>query len=622
MNLFEAAQPRKPSVDLQEIKAALSKATIFACDLETTGLDRFEDRITIVALACEDEKGEIKGWAIETSDYPLEVIYRELRDVFHDKEKTIIYHNASFDVKFLNHFGVYTSNRLADTMIMAWLIDEDRARRGNPGFGLKANVLKYLNYKMSSYDEARSLFGDFEDYAADDAVQTLRLFRLFEKKLADIKLLDWFWKVEMPTTRILIEVETRGVCLDKKQLKIIKKEAWVLVEKLEKEIHEIVGYKFDVSSPKQLSNVLFSELKLGVRSDGTNEFSHRGKNLEWSTAKAVIQAIQRSVSGCKKFSHMKCGHRLANKILEFREINTRQNVFIKPLLERCRISPIIHPRFIQIGTVTGRFASKDPNYQNLPRKGGVRKAFVARPGFKICKADFSQAELRLMAHMSGDAVMMSLYRNGEDIHQATADACGISRQAAKAVNFGLIYRMSAKRLIGQLAMQGIQITEDEAYRYIKKYFRNYRKVRAYHKKVEKRVMQRLDANGEYGWVKSLGGRYRRLDHSYLTDKETSYTAITKAINFTIQGGVSDLIKVAMVDCQNVFRKNGWLNPENNVWDACIQGQIHDEIFVECREDIAEDVSEIITYAMVNSGKKYNIRVPMNADADIVDSLAK
>jgi len=234
----------------------------------------------------------------------------------------------------------------------------------------------------------------------------------------------------------------------------------------------------------------------------------------------------------------------------------------------------------------------------------------------------SQAELRLMAHMSGDAVMMSLYRNGEDIHQATADACGISRQAAKAVNFGLIYRMSAKRLIGQLAMQDIQITEDQAYQYIKRYFRNYRKVRGYHKRVETRVMQRLDDNGEYGWVQSLGGRYRRLDHAYLTDKETSYTAITKAINFTIQGGVSDLIKVAMVDTQNVFRKNKWLDPEQNIWHACIQGQVHDEIFVECREDIAEDVSEIITYAMVNAGKKYNIRVPMNADADIVDSLAK
>ena len=622
MNLFEASQERKPSVDLQEVKEALSKATIFACDLETTGLDRTEDKITIVALACENEQGEITGWAIETRDYPLEVINRELYDIFHDKEKTIVFHNASFDIKFLNHFGIYTNNKLADTMIMAWLMDEDRRRRGHPGFGLKANVLKFLNYKMSSYDEARSLFGDFEDYAADDAVQTLRLFRYYEKELLKIHLLEWFWKTEMPITKILIEVETRGVSLDKKQLKTIKREAWELLETLEKEIYEMVGYKFDVGSPKQLAKVLFGELKIGMRSDGTNEFSHRGKSGEWSTANAVMLAIGRSSPNCRQSDHTKCGHTLVGKLLKFREINTRQNVFIKPLLERCRISPIIHPRFIQIGTVSGRFASKDPNYQNLPRKGGVRKAFVARPGHKIVKADYSQAELRLMAHMSGDPIMIQLYRAGEDIHQATADACGITRQAAKAVNFGLIYRMSANRLQAQLALQGIEIPIEEAFKYVKRYFRNYRKVRNYHKRVEQVVMQRLDQNGEYGWVRTLGGRYRRLDRSYLTDKETSYTAITQAINTTIQGGVSDLIKVAMVDCQNAFRKNNWLNPEQNIWHACIQGQVHDEIFVECKEEIAQDVSDIITHAMVNAGLKYKIKVPMNADAEIVDSLAK
>jgi DNA polymerase-1 len=426
----------------------------------------------------------------------------------------------------------------------------------------------------------------------------------------------------MPTTKVLIEVETRGVCLDKKQLKTIKREAWELLETLEKEIYEMVGYKFDVGSPKQLAKVLFGELKIGMRPDGTNEFSHRGKSGEWSTANAVMSAIGRSAPSCKKADHTKCGHTLVGKLLKFREINTRQNVFIKPLLERCRISPIIHPRFIQIGTVSGRFASKDPNYQNLPRKGGVRKAFIARPGHKIVKADYSQAELRLMGHMSGDPIMIQLYRNGEDIHQATADACGITRQAAKAVNFGLIYRMSANRLQGQLALQGIEITIEDAYKYVKRYFRNYKMVRNYHKRVETVVMQRLDQNGEYGWVKTLGGRYRRLDRDYLTNKETSYTAITQAINTTIQGGVSDLIKVAMVDCQNAFRKNNWLNPEQNVWHACIQGQVHDEIFVECKEEIAEDVRDIITHSMVNAGLKYKIKVPMTADAEIVDSLAK
>jgi DNA polymerase I-like protein with 3'-5' exonuclease and polymerase domains len=234
----------------------------------------------------------------------------------------------------------------------------------------------------------------------------------------------------------------------------------------------------------------------------------------------------------------------------------------------------------------------------------------------------SQAELRLMSHMSRDPVMMEIYRNNGDIHQVTADACGVTRQAAKAINFGLIYRMSAARLQAQLAAQDIHFTIEDCYRFVKRYFKKYRKVREYHKRVEKVVMQRLDQNGEYGWIKTLGGRYRRLDSQFLTSAEHSYKAITQAINTTIQGGVSDLIKVAMVECQNVFKKNMWLNPEEGIWDACIQGQVHDEIFVECKESFADKVAEILQYSMVNTGKKYNIAVPMLADTEIVDSLAK
>lgn len=604
MSLFDKEE--KP-VDLQEIKSALSKASIFACDLETTGLSFDEDRITIVVLACEVD-GEIKGWNIKTADYPIETIRKEFFEIFHDKTKTAVFHNSSFDVRFLNKYGIYVHNRLADTMVMAWLYDEDRIRHG--GYGLKHCVLKHLNHKMLSYDEARSLFGSFEDYAADDAVRTLQLFHFFEAKLQKLKLIDWFWKVEMPITQVLIETETRGVCLDMKQLKKIKKEAWQRLEELEAEIFKEVGYRFDTGSPKQWAKVLFDDKKIGMRPDGTNEYSHRGKSGDWSTSNAVLEGMKRS------------GHPVAKLLLQFREINTRLNVFIKPLLDRCRINKIIHPRFIQVGTVSGRFASRDPNYQNLPRKGGVRKAFVARPGYKIVKADYSQAELRLMAHMSRDPIMIKLYRAGEDIHQTTADACGVSRQAAKAINFGLIYRMSAKRLQAQLALQGIEIELDDAYRYVKRYFKNYGKVRDYHKKVEQTVLSRLNKNGMYGFVRTLGGRLRRLDKRYLTEPETNYTAITQAINTTIQGGVSDLIKVGMVDCQNAFKKKGWLDPENGVWDAYIQGQVHDEIFVECKEEIAEEVAKIIQYCMENAGKKYNILVPMNADAEIVDNLAK
>ena len=215
MNLFQTNN--NPTVDLQEVKQKLTNAEIFACDLETTGFSLDDDRVTIVALACENEQGEVEGWAVDTSEYSLETIREELYDVFHDKEKTCVFHNSNFDIKFLNKYNIYVENKLADTMVMAWLYDEDRVR--HRGYGLKHCVLKHLNYRMSSYDEARSLFGGFEEYAADDAVQTLRLYRFFENELLKQNLMDWFWKAEMPISKILIEVETRGVSLDKGQLK-------------------------------------------------------------------------------------------------------------------------------------------------------------------------------------------------------------------------------------------------------------------------------------------------------------------------------------------------------------------------------------------------------------------
>lgn len=621
MNLFETQEESqtKPKVDLNEILAALNNCKIFSIDLETTGFSVEDDYITIVSIACEVD-GAIKGWAIETRDFPIELIGKTFYHIFHDPTKTVVFHNAGFDVKFLNKAGVFFTCRIADTMVMLWLVDEDRIRCG--GYGLKENVLKFFNYKMASYEEARSLFGDFEKYAADDAIQTFKLFRLLEEKIQASGLTDWMWQVEMPIVRILIEVETRGVALDKAALKKLKAEAFKLLEDLEKKIYGKVGYKFDIASPKQLAKVLFEDKKIGMRKDGTNEFTARGKSGDWSTANDVLEAIKRDEhkkNPPKKDRELS----LIELLLDFREINTQLNVFIKPLYDRCVTAPyIINPRFIQVGTVSGRFASKDPNYQNLPRKGGIRGAFIAREGYKIVRADLSQAELRLMAHMSGDSIMIDIYSNKGDIHQTTADACGVTRQAAKAINFGLIYRMSALRLQAQLALEGILITIEQAQDYVNKYFQKYVKVRQYHKKVENTVMERLKQTGEYGYVRTLGGRYRHLDKAYLTMKETAFSAITQAINTTIQGGVSDLIKVAMIDCTNIFREKGWLDPENGIWLAVIVGQVHDELLIECKEHLAEEVSKIVTYCMENAGRKFKIKVPMLADASIVSSLAK
>lgn len=1022
------------TVNLDEILEALLAADEIACDIETTDLDMRECRVTSIQFAVMKD-GEPVGWVINLDEQiTLPLLAKKFEPVLKNRKKRIIFHNASFDVHVLALRGFHFSTNLGDTMIMAWLHDEDRKRHGS--YGLKECVLKYLNYQMATYEEARSLFGCMDDYAADDAKQTLRLYHFFRKKLSEVNLVDWFERVEMPVTRILIEAEMRGVQIDGEQLKIVKKDCYAKLAEIQEEIYKLAGYSFDIASPKQLSRVLFDELKIGVGSNGINMFSERGKNNDWSTSNEVLEAMKRA------------GHKIADLLLDFREYNTRLNVFINPLLERFYYSPIIHPRFVQTATVTGRFASRDPNYQNLPRKGGIRKAFIARPEYKIIRADYcvaegtsvelergscaienvlpgdqviledgskacvdkvidrgvlpiveirtsrgyalkatklhrirvvdangdyiwkrigdldiqndyvaiqpgsgsgeiqklppivfthrnnkrinwptelnekvaelfgywvgdgtfgfyeggnksshvaavvsgddsdvfkwleerqlelfssahvqkfydkgawgtkisskplviwartiglakdnipkllfksppavirsflrgyfeadgsvgersngqriscsssrktmitsvqllllksgipstireceylvegkkhigwqlnipttfakdfadkigfiggrkkrqledyisycdvcpslgsypnlrqkvrdlkltgevrrllnntaslgrpvtrnlarqlkeknpdvysklelyriaeyntyfdeivsieevessqvydlsipgpmtyisngfvshnSQAELRLMAHMSDDPVMIDIYRNNGDIHKKTADSCGVSRQAAKALNFGLIYRMSAKRLQSQLALQGILISIEDAQSYVKRYFSTYSRVRHYHQNVERKVKERLAENGEFGWVKTLGGRYRRLEKAFLENPELQYTAITQAINTTIQGGVADLIKEAMVVIQNIFKEKGWLDPENGVWDAFIQGQVHDELMVECKEQIVDEVKAIVVRELEAAGEKYRIKVPMTADAAIVEHLEK
>jgi DNA polymerase I-like protein with 3'-5' exonuclease and polymerase domains len=166
------------------------------------------------------------------------------------------------------------------------------------------------------------------------------------------------------------------------------------------------------------------------------------------------------------------------------------------------------------------------------------------------------------------------------------------------------------------------ISVEDAQSYVKRYFATYTNVRKYHNAVESKVKERLIENGEFGWVKTLGGRLRRLEKAFLENPELYYTAITMAINCTIQGGVSDMIKVAMVEIQRIFKEKGWLDPENNIWDAYIQGQVHDELMVECKKELAEEVKVIVVREMEAAGVFYKIKVPMTADAKIVEHLEK
>lgn len=624
MNMFENSTTPEVSFTLEEIRDKLLESPIYALDLETTSLD-LDGRITIVSLATRES-----SWAIETRLFPLAEIARVLAPVFNSASKVVVLHNADFDIKYLNRNGVYIKNLLADTMILSWLFREDphntslKSSDGkliSKGHGLKHLVRKYLNHQMESYDQARSLFGDFNSYATNDSKYTLELFDWLMSQLTEREK-KWFWEVEMSITQVIIEMETRGVRLDPKQLKKLKRKSYEYLEILYKRAHKLVGYEFEVTSAEKCGKALFDKLKIGDLGNGINRFSERGipkgKNSlgPWSTSDEVLTEMRRC-SDLDKKSRL-----IVRILLKVREVGTRLNTFIKPLLDRARENEIIHPSFLQIGTKTGRFSSRDPNFQNLPKVGGVRTAFISRKGYVFIRADYSQAELRFMAHMSKDPTMLNIYRNNGDIHTTTAKACGVSRQAAKAINFGFIYRMSAKTLQAQLAFEGIIISLEDAKSYMKKYFTQYSYVRRFHNQVDKAVIDRLKKNGEFGYINTIGGRTRRLEKEYLTNNETGYTAVTQLINATIQGGVSDLIKFAMKRIQNEFKLRGWLNPEKGIWDAYLFNQIHDELCIEAKAEIADEVAGVVKEAMEYAGKHYKIIVPMVAETSIVNNLGE
>lgn len=694
MNLLENIETEAYQT-LSEIKKSLLVADTYSLDLETGGLDFTKDRITHISFATDTEKWSLRLRSFDQdSRIAINIIADSLREVFGDESKLVVLHNSKFDNLFLYQNGVFIKNKMACTMVMSWLIDEDPQRYPH---GLKELAKIELGVTMNTFAEATGLFASMEDYSAADPFYTLKLYRLFLPRLEKLGLLKDFWEIEMPILKILIDTEFRGVRIDGDQLKLLKAEAFEELEKLRKITHllasvdaeqirklqvslneiakkakedkketeissrqlahleslKLIPNIFEISSPAQCARVLFDDLKIGMKDveskTSDNIYSERGA-ISKAVCKCGWEGKPKGIGQLAVVYCPVCGatatpigifstdddslkkmamdnYSIADSLLSYRAVNTRLNNFIKPLLDRYRESEIIHPQFVQIGTVSGRFASKNPNYQNLPRKGGIRKCFIARKGYKIIKSDYSQAELRLMAHMSQDPTMIHIYNNDGDIHQMTADACGLKgkegRQVAKIINFSIVYRVSARRLQGQLALDSKQIvTLEEAEDYIKKYFAKYPCVKIFHKKVEDVCMARLASDGKFGWVTLLGGRLRRMDKDYLAGKETHYTAITQLINSVIQGGVADMIKFAMVNIQKTFIEKDWLDSSRNLWRANTSGQIHDEILAEAEDSIAEEVKHIVETKMYEAGTHFKIKVPMTTDAHVVDSLAK
>ncbi len=499
-----------------------------------------------------------------------------------DDGQTVVLHNAKFDFGVLERAGLPAPKKFEDTLIAAHLLDENNAH------GLKPLSKKHLGIEDPiTFDEAdkmRLLDPEvFAEYARNDARYTFRLWEKFRTELEAQQLTE-VYEMEKQLLPVVMNMERRGMKIDTDSLAAISLEVKAESARLKTEIFEIAGMEFELNKPRSVGVVLFDKL---------------GLKCPKETAKGARSVDSESLK--------EIAHPLAVKILEYRSIDKLANTFIKVLPKFADENGRIHPEFKPLGAATGRFSCADPNVQQIPNKSelgkAVRRAFICEPGNNLIVADFSQMELRVLAHYSKDETLLNAYCTGEevDLHTITAqkmfareDVDKNERGIAKMINFGIAYGITDVGLYRRLTATGIVTTQEDCKRYIADYFKTYKGVDKFLKKVKSRIQER-------GLVKNFFGRRRRLSGA-------SAREIRQAQNFIIQATSADLVKRAMVALAAKLPTG-----------AQLISMVHDELIIECRSDHAEDVLGIVVEVMQDTPEGFT--VPMPVDAKIVDCWA-
>jgi DNA polymerase-1 len=499
-----------------------------------------------------------------------------------DDEQTVIFHNAKFDFGVLHRAGLPVPKKFEDTLIASHLLDENNAN------GLKPLAKKHLGIDNAmAFDEAdrmRLLDPEvFAEYARNDARFTFQLWDKFQKEL-DEQGLKEVYEMEKQILPVVMAMEERGMKLDIQSLAAIEIEVKADSARLKTEIFELAGVEFELNKPRAVAAILYD--KLGLKCPKETPNGARSVDIE---------------------SLNEIAHPVAVKLAEYRKIDKLANTFIKVLPKHADAQGRIHPEFKPLGAVTGRFSAADPNVQQIPKKSelgkAIRRAFICEPGNKLICADFSQMELRVLAHYSQDETLLNAYCNGAetDLHTLTAqkmfnkeDVSKDERGIAKMINFSIAYGITDVGLYRRLTAIGIDTTPKDCKRYIADYFKTYTGVKSFLTKVDKTIRTR-------GYVKNLFGRRRRL-------KGNNAKEIRQAQNFIIQATSADLVKRAMVALAAKL-------PEG----AHLISMIHDELIIECLSVHAEAVLGIVLEVMQDTPEGFT--VPMTVDAKIVDCWA-
>lgn len=580
---------------LEKLVEELKKQTIFSIDVETTGINPLECDLVGISIAYSEQiqtknnrvkidsskNDMVKSFYIPVfhlvgQQLDLEKVVEKLAPVLADKNIAKTLQNAKFDYHVLKHHNMPLSNVVFDTMLASYIKDSSRKH------GLKQQASDYLDYIMVEYEEllknsSSSLtietvsIEEAASYACDDAFSTLLLTKYWQENL-DAKELDLLYDIEVPLTLVLANMEENGASIDVDYLSVIEKEINEKLEIIENKIYEEVGEKFNINSPKQVGDMLFG--KMNLKAKGMKS------KTGFSTSAKVLETLAEE-------------HQVAKDILEQRHLAKLKSTYVDTLPElRSAEDGRIHTSFNQTITTTGRLSSSNPNLQNIPIRtelgNRIRGAFVAENKENlIISADYSQIELRLLAHISRDDNLIEAFCEDEDVHAATASkvfevpieqVTKEMRSKAKAVNFGIVYGQSRYGLASSLG-----ITPYEAQDFIDRYFATYPDVKKY-------MDDTIKFAYAHGYVETLYGRKRYLSSGLLsTNGKIQEAAQRAAINAPIQGTAADVMKLAMVRLQNDFEKN-------NIKSKIII-QVHDELVIETVNTEIEEVKTLVKKAM-------------------------
>ena len=572
---------------LKKIISIIQKTQELVIDTETTDLNIIDAELVGVGLSIKTG---------EAFYIPAGLVFgsKELQKILADEKIKKIGHNIKYDLEILTAANIKMSNTAFDTMIASYLLNA-----GTRQHNLDTLAFNELGYQMQPITDLigtgkTQVTMDKVDpekvswYCGEDVDVTLRLKDLYEPKLKEEGLDKVFEQIEMPLITVLAEMERSGIMVDVKFLNKLSGEAEIEINDLESKIYKLAGREFNINSPKQVKEVLFDELKL-------EPIANKKNKSGLSTAAGELEK-------------MRGQHKIIDEILQYRELSKLQNTYLLALPQMVnKKTGRIHTNYQQTIAATGRLSSTDPNLQNIPIRGTglgnkIRQAFVAAPGCELLSLDYSQIELRIVAHLAGDKNMLRVFKNNEDIHTNTArEIFNVTedkvtpdmRRDAKTINFGILYGLSSFGLSSRIG----EVSPGEAKKFIQQYFKAYPQVEEYIEQVKLQVNQA-------GFVRNELGRVRKFPEIKSSQFFIRAAAERAAVNFPIQSLAADVIKVAMI---NIFKDVQGLE------EIKMLLQVHDELVFEVKEGQAEKWAKKIIPMMENAIK---LSVPVKVEGKV------